>query len=213
MNIIKLTKSKLFYNKWVYKVSCQVYEAYKLRWKSQPWSSNHSADAKNFSKILEPLSDPEKLTVRYSYNTVDIYLNDKDLLDRICKDLEFWISDVYVPYDENEKNYILKNGNIRTVCKNYPYKSYRYKINLQHHIDPTIKENFVKWIKNYDNTQYRMSRQTTQWFNGTKYWIYQPSIYVSDDKILMMINLYMGKNIKSIEEFVLRDSINSSSEI
>jgi hypothetical protein len=36
-----------------------------------------------------------------------------------------------------------------------------------------------------------------------------PFMYVEDDKTLAMIGLFLGSNIKKVEEFILRSSISS----
>jgi hypothetical protein len=227
MSVQKLKISKLFYNKWPYKIECTLPGA----WAASTSRLNNKAfdEWVNTVDKVHPMfpqgikvNKPVVKEVRdviMQFQDKDIKLRgEKEHLRIYCKDnavfsemtiaLEKWITKTWEPTSEEELGFFLSNDTRKTVVDKLPHDKYRYRLTLKEKIPDDVRKNFYDWSKKY-STQILISKGTSEWMNLTKKWSFSPFMYVTDDKMLTLIGIYLGGEIKHIKEFILRENINT----
>lgn len=227
MNQLKQKTSKLYYGKWPYKIACFLPKSCmivrigpsKFRpWIEQinnykHWSMNQTITNEmkeslvRFMDHVEPFLEKD-IQIRAEGSHFNIFCRDTLLRDRMVKALNEWITDVYGPESDEELAFMMSNSNKKIVCNKLPYEQYRYKVYLKSSMPMDSRNQFLSWILKYPDTT-RVSDTSQYWLNSKKYWMQSPFMYVEDDKTLAMIGLFLGSNIKKVEEFILRSSISS----
>jgi len=229
MQIQKLNSSKLFYNKWPYKIECYIFGASKLKWlgvestkdycqgKPTPslwsWQSkdklnkNDQAALLAFTIGLEPfLALKDQLQVRVEGRRYNIYCKDTVLLEQIYNAVTPWVQTVSGPTTEEELNYMLDNGHRKILRDVLPKDIYQYRIYFKESwkIEDRIK--FLAWATKNPNIV-DISKGSKEWLAGGKRWVYNPFIYVKDAHTLTMVGLHSSGNVKRVEEFILRENL------
>lgn len=214
---IKQTK-KLFYGKWPYRVSIcgpqwtvfvRLNKGFKISMSNGLFTSekgNLKQEIDKFSNELLPFLSRD-LQVRNEFYWLNLYLKDDSLLNEIVDKLEQWIIDITKPLTLDEKEFLLNNNHRKIICKEYPYKKYRYKIYINRKAKTNVRENFKKWISNYEE-KVRFPYSTEEWLDSI-YSYHNPFFYVEDQKLVSMILLYLGEHHAKTEEFILESSINN----
>jgi hypothetical protein len=231
MQIQKLTSSKLFYNKWPYKIECLVPGAKRISYNGidevkkyclglpcKPlgyWMEKSRLSLIEKEKLhkfvnkLEPFLEIEDaLQSRSEGSIYSIFCKDKVLLDNICNELHDWILMVYGPTSDEELNFLLENGHKKILRDNLPKNIYQYRIFFNESWNKEARLNFLTWTLKFTDTMH-ISRGSREWLAGEKRWINNPFMYVKDSQTLTMIGLFASGNIKRIEEFILRANINT----
>ena len=225
MNLLKQKTSKLYYGKWPYKIACYLPKSCMIvrigPTKFRPWielTSNYKHWSLNqfvttemkeslirFLDHVEPFLDKD-LQVRAEGAHFNIFCRNTLLRDRIVKALNEWITDVYGPESDEELAFMLSNSNKKVVCNKLPYDQYRYKVHIKESMPVTNRSQFLSWVLKYPDTIH-LSNSSRGWLNNKMSWMQAPFMYVEDDKTLAMIGLFLGHNIRKVEEFILRSSI------
>jgi len=223
---LKMTKSlkirKLFYGKYPYKIECRASGAYLIaRWNSERiksfclreeketsifFKNIDKTDLLNFFNAIEPFLE-KKLKFRTENNAISIYLDNKDVFDSLSQSLDQWIHSVYEPANEEELEFLL-NSNKKVICSNLPHGKYKYKVYLNYHTHINTRQRFKKWIKNYGE-KIKTNLSSESWFNKDPYYPIDPQIYVEDQPTLSMIGLFLGNDVRKVEEYITRSSINT----
>jgi len=224
MNYQLLKVSKLFYGEWSYKISCNLPGIWRIaRWgiaKTENWClidtpaevvfqrMHGKTNLLEFCHAFKPFIASD-IKLRTEGKTMIIYCKDKVLLDSLIQNLKKWVHKVYQPENDLELDYITKNKK-KTLCKVLPYGKYRYKVYLKSAMDIKNCESFLEWIVNYPE-QIRISPGTSMWLAGKRRQYSQsgPFIYVENEKMLFLVKLFLGNNLRSNEEFVPVSSINT----
>lgn len=228
MKFKSLTTSKLFYNKWPYKIECIQQGASRMYrdpdGTAKDWLLNRSYYSvapptindkdkeriADFYSNVKALFDSEDCKIRVEGSHFNIFLKDKAMLDVLTVKLDPWIRAVYGPSTDEELNFIVNNGHKKRVCEAYPKEKYQYRIYVRERMKADIRENFYSWTKKYGN-KIDMPPTTERWLSGDKNWAQNPYIYLEDGPMLTMTSLFLGDNVRIIEEFILRSSINTGS--
>jgi hypothetical protein len=219
MKIEKLKTSKLFYNKWPYKVTCKIEHARnvlsRVRYHSYTYARNgmtdeEREDIEKFRKAIKPFIN-KNIKCRAEYYHFNIFCDDKILLEKISKRLKPWIQKIYGPSSDEELEYLKANGHKKRVCERFAKGKYQYRVYFKTSTPDTIKESFLNWSSNYEG-KIEISGTTKKWLNRDRKWSSNPFMYVLDSSTLSMVGLFLANNIKLVEEFVLRESINTPSE-
>jgi len=228
MNHQKLATSKLFYGKWPYKILCIVKESWRIKrmgvkntieycynprnnfysnkWRGEPLDLSTLL---KFTGAMEPFLNKE-LQIRAEGNLFNIYCKDQELYQTMVNDLDEFIREIHEPESLQEFEYIVSNSAKKILCNKFPYNKYQYRIWLKHSIDISTKHKFDQWIVNYGD-QIKPTKSTQGWLkNEVRFWSDQPNIYIKDATMLSMVSLYLGSNIKKIEEYIPRSDINIS---
>lgn len=161
-----------------------------------------------FMDHVEPFLEKD-IQIRAEGSHFNIFCRDTLLRDRMIKALNEWITDVYGPESDEELAFMMSNSSKKVVCNKLPYEQYRYKVYLKSSMPMDSRNQFLSWVLKYPDTT-RVSDTSQYWLNSRKFWMQSPFMYVEDDKTLAMIGLFLGHNIKKVEEFILRSSISSA---
>jgi len=154
--------------------------------------------------------DRSKFKERVEGHWTKFYTENRADHDFICSKLEYWITRCNEPEDDDlvklldKKNIILRTR--------LPHGGFQFRIILKHQIPQSRRISFFGWLKNYiDDT--RMTPLTQLYLQGRDRYSEGYSIYIRNEKLLMMIALFLGNDVKKVEEYVLRDTqINSVPE-
>ena len=229
MQIQKLNSSKLFYNKWPYKIECYISGASRLKWlgaeitkdfclsKPTPtlwsWQSNDrlgkddKAALLTFTYGIEPFIElKDQLQIRVEGRRYNIFCKDRVLLESIYNAVKPWVQRVSGPTTEEELDYMLDNGHRKILRDVLPKNMYQYRIYFKESWNIADRNKFLAWVtKNPDIVD--ISRSSKEWLQGDKRWIYNPFIYVKDNKTMTMVGLFTSGNVKRVEEFILRENL------
>ena len=231
MKIQKLQSSKLFYNKWPYKIECYISGASRLKWlgaeitkdfclsKPTPtlwsWQSNDklSNDDKvallEFTYGIEPFIElKDQLQIRVEGRRYNIFCRDRVLLENIYNAVKPWVQRVSGPTTEEELNYMLDNGHKKILRDVLPKDGYKYRVYFRESWSIESKIEFAKWSAKFPNT-INIGQSSKKWLESGQRWVYNPFMYVKDEKTLTMVGLFASGNVKRVEEFILRSSINT----
>lgn len=229
MQIQKLNSSKLFYNKWPYKIECYILGASRLKWlgvettkdycqgKTTPtlwsWQSNDRLSLKDKSALLEfttgiePFLElKEQLQVRVEGRRYNIYCKDPVLLEQIYNAVAPWVQTVSGPTTDEELNYMLDNGYKKILRDVLPKEIFQYRIYFKESWETEDRIKFLAWVTKNNNIV-DISRGSKEWLEGKKRWVYNPFIYVKDAHTLTMVGLHSSGNVKRVEEFILRENL------
>ena len=233
LNIQK--SGKLFYNKWPYKIACYIDGANRLtylgidivrefcngeRTESMPyWMSKSRLSTKDKEQLLQftnkvapylDLKNTGQGQIRAEGSHFNLFCQDKGLMETIYTELEPWIDNVYGPSTDEELEFMLASNNQKVTCDHLPHKKYQFKIYLKTDMLEEKRTTFLKWIKTYQD-RVLISKTTKRWLenNASYTWTQCPFLYVEDAKSLTMIGLFLSSNIKKVEEFIPRSSINT----
>ena len=214
MQIKKLKISKLFYNKWPFKVSCVISHARLVtgrpRYYGAKLTAEQETNIEEFKNAWATLSK-EEIHHRAEFSHFNIFCSTRATLDLIISKLKPWISIVSEPASDEELEFLIENGHKIRVCEKYPSRKYHYRIYLKTKMSAQLRKSFLDWSIKY-NGKIKPSKITEKWLVGTRYWISDPFCYVQDSATLSMVGLFLGNDIKLVEKFVLRTSINTPSE-
>ena len=177
----------------------------------QTWhkSTSHEKDEViKFLNAIEPYLDKD-IQVRAEGAHFNFFCKDRALNDAIIRDVDDWLKAAYGPETDEELTFMLSSGRKKLVCSNFPYDKYRYKINFKTNMSIDSRTSFLEWAKKY-NSKISIADSTSRWLAGITAYVQAPFMYVEDDKTLAMFGLFLGNNIRVVEEFILRSSINTS---
>lgn len=220
--------SKLFYNKWPYKIECVIAGANRitihgpdrvLQWcdgtfKMFGRDERHinKDDIRKFIGLAKPfLEDKENIRIRTEGGHFNLFFKDPELLDKISTDLKPWIWNIFEPSSEEELKFLLENENKRVLCDELPYEKYVYKV-VMRSSKVSVKEQFLNWSKNYSEDQIKISGQTERWLQGHYAYKQDPFFYVKDAPMLTMTRLFLGDNVRKVFEYVPRKGLNTALE-
>ena len=214
----KQTTSKLFFGKWPYKIQCKLPGSWMvkrlgiartLEFCELPEghrdtigmvrSKIERTKLKEFALAISPFSYSD-IQTRAEGANYSIYCKDINLFQQIITSLEKWIFVIHEPASEEELS-IMSNNAKQVLCNKFPHQRYRYKVYLKHITSFNSRESFATWVKHY-NEKIKVTDRTERWFHGR--YTQSPYIYVDDQKMLALVGMFLGNNIKKIEEYVVR---------
>ena len=229
MQIQKLKSSKLFYNKWPYKIDCSINGASRLSYlgasatrdfclgKASPgmayWMPKIKLSIEEKTALLEFITCIEpflqlkgELQTRAEGRRFTIFCKDRVLLDNVYTAIEQWAVGVHGPTTEEELKFMLSNGHKKILRDTLPKDGYQYKIYLKPNWDVGKRTAFLNWADKFSETII-IADGTREWFKNTKRWVYNPFLYVKDEKTLTMVGLFASGHVKKVEEFILRENL------
>lgn len=222
MQIQKLKSSKLFYNKWPYKISCRINGGSKISiWgldATRRWcNSNAKArlsyekeinkpDLLAFLEAVTPFVKNENVQIRVESNAFNLFCKDPSVLKEIDSRLQKWIRRIEGPTTQEEYDFLLENGYKKILVDKLPKDTYQYKIYFKPSYSLENRYNFLTWSKKYGN-KVNISTCTERWFHGYRNWMQAPFMYVIDTQMLSMVGLFASGYVKKIEEFIPRNTI------
>lgn len=222
--IQKLKSSKLFYNKWPYKVECIQPGASKIirypNWMIKSWCNDGSSarfsewDNRHIDKAsllaffdaATPFLENENLQIRAEGSHFNIYCKDTILLEEINKGLNRWIKNIWGPTTNEEYEFLMSNGHKKILRDALPKGLYRYKVYFKNRWPKEKRQAFYSWSKKFTD-KVEISCTSKLWINGEKMYVQDPFMYVADDKMLSMIGMFSSGYVKKVEEFILRENV------
>ncbi len=216
--------SRKFYNKWIYKVSLVIPGISIMRINSveklkdfdkiglaEGMVYGHSNMVKaNVNKVyisklahILSLYDKDSYTKRIERNRIDIYTNDKNVLDFIVKDLDEKIDYVSIP-DANQLD-ILNTGLL--PVEKLPHGMYKYKVYLLPHKmknDIPSKTKYLDWI-DQQNPKILISEKVKKWFIDTNWNWDRRYVYVQDEHTLLLFKLRSNDAMGRVYEYSIVD--------
>ena len=224
-----LLTEKLFYNKYPYKVECNVPHAGCLGYDRHGFTYSMLNKFKNGSKI-KPAMYPGDIVrvinnlqfrrfaleieryvlqqkdlgikIRTEDNTFSLFCADEKIVDELIKRVPDFIDAVYRPKDKESLDFLL-NNNRKVLVNALPYEKYQYKITLRESMPMPDREKFWKWVGGKD--QYHISKSTMRFLSGQNWYVQNPFLYATTTGDTSMAALFLGTNIKHIQEYITND--------
>ena len=220
MSRLKQKINKLYYGKWPFKIECVLTRSSLIirlgpegtrHWATHDtntWlkSSKHEKDCVlEFLDVVEPYLDKD-LQIRTEGSHFNFFCRDRKLKDDIVKDVGKWLKAVAGPESDEELEFMLASGRKKVICNILPYGKYRYKINFRTNMPVDARPKFLEWAKKYGDSV-AIADSTNRWLSGRNPYVQAPFMYVHDEKTLAMFGLFLGNNVRIVEEFILRENL------
>lgn len=198
----KITKRK-FYNKWDYKISLQGKEVSYLRYFPVQKLPDLSEDQGLVVKLYNFLSNLKADTYakRIERNTLDLYVNDRDLYDSICKEFSDVVRFTFSP----DPSLLGQSGKI-IMSNKLPYDRYRYKVYLKPHrlCDSEERRQYLDWLES-QIPRVSITENVKTWFHKTNWNWDRRYMYVEDDATLLILKMRCSDALGSIYTYKLID--------
>jgi hypothetical protein len=212
--LLKTTTKKLFFRKWIYKLTVQVENASYI--KKIHFSNNYLKSlGRDTSKLieicflLEQWKDEYDFKTRCECNHLSFFTNDEKFLALLEDHFDSNIIEISSPKDINCANFLKNNSNI-IITEKLPRNLYRYKVyfDSKYRINGDVSKNFVSWASKYDK-QMLISPGLKKAMSSDKgFWPYNNYFYVTDEKLLGMAVMFLGKHVGVVEKYALKTEIN-----
>jgi len=229
-----LLTEKLFYNKYPYKVECNVpyatclgHERYgftynllnkrragdKLSMATFPGQALRAVSDIKFRKFAEAVEqyifqhNDLNIKIRTENNIISFFCADETVIDDLVKRVPEFIDVVYKPKDTEALEYLLKN-NRKVLVKLLPYGKYRYKITLRESMPSDDRDKFYTWVNKFtsDGLKYHISPSTHRFLSNQSWYVQNPFFYAETQGDASMATLFLGTNIKNIYEYVATET-------
>jgi hypothetical protein len=223
--INKLPLSKLFYNKWLFKIECRMAGASRIARsgtsKVREWCNTgkglhittyesakiNKAALLEFVDALEPLMNrPSDMQFRVEGHHFNIFCSDNTVLEEIDDTLKKWIVKISGPSSVDEVEFLLASGNTKILCNKMPINGCKYRVYLKSSTPVNVRHSFLTWQAKFSD-EIIILGASWRWFQSQHEYMQSPFVYVSNEKTLSMAGLYLSGHIKRVQEFVLRDNI------
>lgn len=205
----KLLTTKLFYNKWCYKICLADKEIKKIGTNLRFGQVVIYYGEKNtLNTLLSKYYFRDDTQFRFESNWCQIYLNDINLFDEIVNALNSWIVEIHTPESDTIKEFLFDNKR-KVICSKLPRGDFNYKITLKNNNkwSNDDKKNFKKWLLTTFKEKVHISKNTEHWLEGGYRYVQEPFFYVKDSASYSMIGLYISDKIKKVEQYILRDKV------
>lgn len=178
-----------------------------IRAKKLLW--NHRFELHKFvSLITKYKSEKVDIKFRFEGNTVSLCFNDQQVYDELIKSLSNVLDLISWPKNEHHRKFLVANP-LTEIVNEYPYGVYTHKINLRGYkpLDKSTKENFADWIKNYPDFKVTDAslKQIKKGFIGNGKFIYS-----TNTKDVLLLQMFLGDNIKDITTYKLEREIDAN---
>jgi hypothetical protein len=210
--------NKLFFNKWPYKLVI----GFAYAWAIRRYGPDYILDPEAFQYNRKKVYDTDDINfankfakywggdfqMRAEGQRLSIFLKDEKLFYQMEIDLARWVFETHAPGTREELNFLTTQTARKVMCNLLPYEKYKYRVNIKSTMDIDLRKNFLIWIKKYGD-KVKIANVTEQWFGtGQSGYGWNPNMLVEDSSMLSMAGLFLGSNVRNIEEFVPRSSIN-----
>ena len=203
----KFETKKLFYDTYLYKVQIGTCLAARFRTALSP--------NKKLGQIKEVLrladkgetvsifvsSYQKKHLSKYDNNLLSVYTNDYKLIEQMSKIDPELLDTTYIELWQpqlDKINLLLSNKNI--ILSNDEIIPYPYKITFGSKKQTT--SHLLKWIKNHKDKVKIGNIFLKMLDSNSTAWIKGYYIYVSDEKLVLLLQMLIGNNIQRIDKLV-----------
>lgn len=221
----QLTK-KLFYRKYPYKVelkceganyvrlrgidnvirSCENNES--LHGTRYSWRLTKEIDTvvlHKFAKSIKPFIE-EGLKTRAEGAHLSFFLEDKTKFLSVITDLKEFVVTTWEPASDEELAYLTDNKR-KIIVDELPYGKFKHKIVFKTNWRQDKSQNFLDWMAKYPKDDYKISPASYSYLSGQTRYVQDPFMYITEAKMLTMLQLFAGDNIRYVEEFVPRSTL------
>jgi hypothetical protein len=223
MKLLKQKINKLYYGKWPFKIECILPRSSMIvrlgvedtrKWAGGAdygWITASYEERKGVLEFLNAIEAylSKDIQIRTEGSHFNIFCKDRSLNNAIIKAVDKWIKATHGPDSDKELEFMLASGQKKVVCNKFPHDKFRYKINFKTNMNIDARPKFLEWAEKYTEKIY-IADSTKRWLKGKTSYVQAPFMYVEDDKTLAMFGLFLGNNVRIVEEFILRSSINTS---
>lgn len=150
----------------------------------------------------------DELAIRNEGSKFSIFTSDKDLWDNFVKTFSDDVREIVWPKNDAHKQYLLENPNT-VICKELPFGSYRYKINLKSRLQDSLR-GISEWINNYDGDLKVAESLLKDLEQGYGY-LENRGFYATDSSMLTLIQMYLGGNVKDVTKYITDDELDARS--
>jgi hypothetical protein len=198
----KITRHK-FYNKWDYKISLWGKGLSYLRHlpaANVPHNHGLKSVIEDLSDLLMAL-DPSDYAKRIETNILDIYVNDRNLYDRIIEKFSSYIRLTSAPGE----GMTLDSG--KTVqAKKLPYDRYHYKVFLKPHRMESKEEKrrYLDWLET-QTPRVNITDNVKKWFYDTNWNWDRRYMYVEDDATLLILKMKNPEALGTVYSYEVID--------
>jgi|TARA_B100000586_G_C20062567_1_gene406940 hypothetical protein len=154
-------------------------------------------DVHDLKYLLTEFREEKDFVVRCEQRSVGIFSNNEEWLKRIGKKLDC-VCDFYTPEDSTI-NLLLDNKNI--LIKNKPFK-FKYKVTLG---QGSVDRNFYDWAK-MNPDKVRVSPGLLKRIHETGY-VSGKYLYLRDEKVFTLAMLFLSANISRVDRIVLKQDV------
>ena len=165
----------------------------------------HETKVRKMFDLLDQFSKDE-IKIRCEHNGLSIYFTDYKVFDILRADFDKELQEFVEPENTEILNYLLTNKKIE-VKPTLLYDC-RYKVLLGYNkkSTPESRSNFVNLAKNHPD-KIVITERTLHLIQNDRFWYSNPYLYIKDSKYLMLAQMMLQHNIKSIIEIVTPDEI------
>lgn len=230
---------KLFYDEWAYKIRLKMPTGYNQYIKTLLRYTKESTVESKLQALVKRLADPTALWpyhemedtsqfkmeqmcefIRHArkknmiadcrfneyWRLISIYTNNKEHVRDIEEKFDAIIDYIERPANDDELE-VMKTKHNTTIVDRLPYNKYRYLVKLDwytsRYSEDSVCEQFSKWSIPFE----KRIKITNRWGMG-KFKVFQ-KFWVQDQKLLHMVQLYLGKKILKVETYKLRRELES----
>ena len=220
------TTTRLFYNKYPYKavllsdwanfvrsMDLKTFEKITNGEKEENLSPNvqkivsrHKIKVEQLLLLIENYPRGE-IRKRAEWRTLSLFFKDKSILEILKRDFNKELIEFSQPASDDALDFLLDNRKIE-IKPTLPYDC-RFKVILGYEKNaPQIaRDNFVKLSANHPD-DIRVTARVSHLIQGNAAWWSTPYIYVKDKKYLLIVQMMLQDNIRSITEIKTHNEIN-----
>lgn len=222
---------KLFYKKYAFKVACYIKGASQVKYRGADWvikrykglstEEAHKVYGEPvnawkstkidypelvlFAKSVKKWTKKEEILIRCEGGHYNLFCSDEKTYNNILKDLAHWVTEVTRPETAEDLAFFTANGPSKVLVKALPHEAFKYKIIMKPSMPADKRAKFKTWLGRYNLHPKSISGNTKRWLNDNVRYIQDPFMYVENDEMLTMVNLYLGSVISRTEEFVVKN--------
>jgi len=234
MAVIRHSK-KLFYGEWAYKIRLKMPTGYNQYIKTLLRYTRDSTVESKLSQLTKRIAESEPYGPFVEYSPIKlekmcefIRYARKNNMEKDCRFNEYWqlitvytnnskyIDDIQEQFSEvidyietpanDEELKVMQTKLNTTIVDRLPYNKYRYMCKLdfynsRHHTESTC-EQFTKWAEPFG----KRIKMSTRWNFGNRWSVFN-KFWVQDQKLLHMVQLYLGNKILKTETYKLRSEL------
>lgn len=227
MPIQRLKSNKLYFKKWAYRVECKISQGWRIRpfikknsigitkddiilhygWVSHSISMWEITSLIEFFNVVNPvLQDKTKCQFRIEGNTFNIFCNDSEIVNTLEKGIKKRIISIHEPANEIERDFLINNKHTKILCNHFPKHKYNYKVVIKENMKPEQRDQFSTWAEKYGE-KILISKSTKAWLTLQSFWKQDPFLYVDNSATLTMVTLFLGANVRTIYEYIPRETL------
>ena len=218
---------KLFYKKYPFKINLTYHNSANICrlgiLRTQAWINGNEFDkwafrgsekseVQHFVNCYKQIDFNNVLT-RAEGKSVSIFAENREDTYKIVEIMKEWVVHLTEPASDNECEFLLENGHKKILCSALPKDGmYRYRVYIKQNMQLSTREKFYEWMQKFP-LKFNISITTKKWLTGARHYVQSPFFYVSDQKMLSMVGLYLGNHVQRVEEFIVRTSINTECQV